>query len=514
MPDQEKVFDLLTPQRQSLLGVVVYLTRNFRAMLTLLITFVAIAASKPAFWLIAGIAIIPIAIILSVLAYYQYRSFTFHVSDNELIIHKGVFFKERTVIGVDRIQSIQVTENLVQRVLGLVALKVDTAGSKGNELEIPALEVKHANALKELLYTRKKELAQSGEFATESVPLGDLEHREIKANEIAEADEPEKQLVHLSLWDLIVVGLTENHLRTGFIAVAFVFGTLSQYKDIYESYLEESVDEYAVQAANAGLMFVLIMVAVFVILSLVISIVRTFLRFFDLKAVLKLQAVEIRTGLVKRETFRVPIRKIQFVQWESNPLRRAVGFESAKIKPSNSVGETAKKQSIEIPALKKEQTEMLAQGIFPGFHEPKSVVMGDEWAYSRYATIISSIIIMPVVAGLFDGFGYLALGILIFIPFIGALGYFFGKTVRVMYDRDYIMIKKGWFFMERIVLPSYKLQSIALKQNVFLNRRNLCHLQFYTAAGARSVRYLNIDEAQAIYNYLLFCVESSTEPWM
>lgn len=514
MPDQEKEFDLLTPQRQSLLGVVVYLTRNFRAMLTLLITFVAIAASKPAFWLIAGIAIIPIAIILGVLAYYQYRSFTFHVNDNELIIHKGVFFKERIVIGVDRIQSIQVTENLVQRVLGLVALKVDTAGSKGNELEIPALEVKHANALKELLYTRKKELEEDQASSTDSVTTSQLKTGDAQAHDIADVDEPEKELVHLSLWDLIVVGLTENHLRTGFIAIAFVFGTLSQYKDVYESYLEESVDEYAVQALNAGLMFVLLMIVVFVIVSLVISIVRTFLRFFDLKAVLKLQAVEIRTGLVKRETFRVPIRKIQFVQWESNPLRRAVGFESAKIKPSNSVGETDKKQSIEIPALKKEQTEMLAQGIFPGFHEPRSVLKGDKWAYSRYAAIISSIIILPLVAGLFDGFGYLALACLLFIPFIGALGFYFGKTVRILYDRDYIVIKKGWFFMERIVLPSYKLQSIALKQNVFLARRNLCHLQFYTAAGARSVRYLKIDEAQAIYNYLLYCVESSTEPWM
>ncbi|NEN22214.1 PH domain-containing protein [Cryomorpha ignava] len=514
MPDQEMEFDLLTPQRQSLLGVVVYLLRNFRAMLTILITFVAIAASKPAFWLIAGIAIIPIAIILAVLAYYQYRNFTFHVSDNELIIHKGVFFKERTVIGVDRIQSIQVTENLVQRVLGLVALKVDTAGSKGNELEIPALEVKHANALKELLYTRKKALAQNANLSADGVLSDELEPGSTKTHEIADEDETEKKLVHLSLWDLIVVGLTENHLRTGFIAIAFVFGTLSQYKDVYESYLEESVDEYALQAANAGLMFVLIMVVVFVVLSLVISIVRTFLRFYDLKAVLKLQAVEIRTGLLKRETFRVPIRKIQFVQWESNPLRRAVGFESAKIKPSNSVGETAQKQSIEIPALKKEQTEMLAQGIFPGFHQPESVLKGDKWAYSRIAAMMSTILILPLVAALFISLGYYALVFLAFIPFVGALGYYFGKTVRIFYDRDYILIKKGWFFMERIVLPSYKLQSIALKQNVFLKRRNLCHLQFYTAAGARSVRYLNIDEAQAIYNYLIFCVESSPEPWM
>lgn len=514
MPDQEKEFDLLTPQRQSVLGVVVYLLRNFRALLTLLITFVAIAASKPAFWLIVGFAIIPVAIILAALAYYQYRNFTFHVSENELIIHKGVFFKDRTVIGVDRIQSIHITENLVQRILGLVALKVDTAGSKGNELEIPALESKHANALKELLYTRKKELEQKDEVATSADAHDELMQTDEKPPEYVVDEQSEKELVHLNLWDLIVVGLTENHLRTGFVAIAFVFGTLSQYKDLYESYLEESVDAYAIQALNSGLMFALMLIGVFVIVSLAISIIRTFLRFFDLKAVLKLQAVEIRTGLVKRETFRVPIRKIQFVQWESNPLRRAVGFESAKIKPSNSAGETAKKQSIEIPALKKAQSDMLADGIFSGFHVPDAMVKADKWAYSRFAMILSAILILPSVAGLYAFLGYYALAFLLFIPFIGALGYYFGQTVRIFFDRDYIVIKKGWFFMERIVLPSYKLQSISLKQNVFLKRRNLCHLYFYTAAGARSVRYLNIDEAQAMYDYLLYCIESSTEPWM
>lgn len=512
MPE-EKEFDLLSPQRQSKLGAVVYLLRNFRALLTALITMVAITASKPGIWLIVGFALIPIVIIVSAIAYYQYRNFTFHISDNELIIHNGVFFKDRTVIAIDRIQSIQVSEHLIQRMLGVVALKVDTAGSKGSELEIPALESKHANALKELLYTRKKQLEQDQSGFAESGETGEFVHGDVEVPAIAD-DEPEKKLVHLSLRDLILVGLTENHLRTGFIAIAFLFGTVNQYQEIYESYLEESVDQYAEQALNAGLMFVFFMIVVFVVVSLLISMVRTFLRFYDLNAVLKLQAVEIKTGLLKRETFRVPLRKIQFVKWETNPLRRAVGFESAKIKPSNSAGETANKQSIEIPALKREQSEMLAEGIFPGFREPESVLKGDKWAYFRFAVLVSSFVILPAVAAMVVFFGYIALLALLIIPIIGALGYHFGKTVRVFFDHDYILIRKGWFFTERVVLPSYKLQSISLKQNVFLNRRNLCHLHFYTAAGARSVRYLKIDEARAIYDYLLYCVESSDEAWM
>ena len=510
MSDPEEEFNLLTPQRQSILGVVVYLLRNFRAMLSIFIAFIAIASSKPAFWLILGTASLPIGIYVSVLAYYQYKNFTFHVSNDELIIHKGVFFKDRIVIAIDRIQTIHVTENLVQRVLKLVAIKVDTAGSKGSELEIPALKEIHANALREMLYARKKEMAKASE-----VEVFQTDEAREEAVAMAYAEENTQEvLVRLSLWDLIVVGLTENHFRTGFVAVAFLFGTLSQYQHILESYINESFDNYATEAIDAGIAVLLALVIIFGIFSVLISVSRTFLRFYGLKAVLRHKSIEISTGLIKREKYSVPDRKVQFIQFDSNPLRRAVGYESAKIRPSSSVGETTKNQRIEIPALKKPEVEKLTEGVFPGFHEPAHFVKGDKWGYFRLALIVSTILLVPPVIFIYFNYGYPALTLLALIPFIGVLGYFYGQTIRVHYDRDFVIIKRGWFFIDRVVFPSYKLQSIQLKQSVFLKRRNLCHLSFFTAAGAKSVRYLNETEAESMYNFLLYCVESSDEPWM
>src|SRR5690606_14196079 len=124
----------------------------------------------------------------------------------------------------------------------------------------------HANELKDMLYSRKKELEQDKWVFSDSAETTHSVGTDSSEVTIEpEEEEAPKKLVHLNLRDLLLVGLTENHLRTGFIAVAFVFGTVSQYQEIYESYLEESVDQYAVQALNAGLMFALAIVVAFIV---------------------------------------------------------------------------------------------------------------------------------------------------------------------------------------------------------------------------------------------------------
>ncbi len=213
MLDQNS-FNIHEPQRQSLLGIVVYIMRNFRVMLTLLLSYLAVAFQSFSVGLISTMILLILALFFVILAYYQYRNFTFHIEDDSLVIHRGVFIKDRLVVSVDRIQSIQITENLVQRVLGLVALKVDTAGSKGSELEIPALQRNIANSLRDILNEKKAEVTEE-EVPTEPVV------KEVKR----------KTLVKLGLWDLVKVGLTENHLKTGMIAIAFVLVRLVNIKN-------------------------------------------------------------------------------------------------------------------------------------------------------------------------------------------------------------------------------------------------------------------------------------------
>lgn len=499
MSDQKQDWNLNEPQRQSMLGVVVYIIRNFRVMITLFLSLIAVSISNVNFGLIAVSVLVPASILFTILAYYQHRNFTFHVEADDLIIHKGVFVKDRTVVSVDRIQSIQITANIVQRILGLVALKVDTAGSKGNELEIPALERDRADALKALLYQKKEGVETTNETSDTTRAI---------------AEESGKLLVRLNLLDLLKVGLTENHLKTGMIAFAFVAGTISQYQDFLTENFDASIDEYTVQAVDAGVKVIIAFVILYTLFSILLSVGRTILRFYDLRASLKQNTIDISTGLLKKNHYRVPVSKVQFIEWSSNPLRKAVGFESAKLKPSNSIGEMAKHQKIEIPALRTDKSELLLNGVFGAFEPPQQSVRINAMAYARLATVISGILFSVVSALIYWKFQWYASIPLGIWAAIIVYSYFYGKSVKLSFSDEFIVIRKGFLFKERVVIPTFKIQSLSLSENLFIKRRKLNHLRLFTAAGSKQVKYISDTDARALYDHLLLRVEQSTAPWM
>ncbi len=277
---------------------------------------------------------------------------------------------------------------------------------------------------------------------------------------------------------------------------------------------EAQVDEYALMAFNSGLKVIVVFLVLYTVFSIVLSVVRTFLVFYDLKAELIDDTVDISTGLIKRNHFRIPIGKVQYIQWTVNPLRKAVGYESALLKPSSSMEDVAKKQRIEIPALRTETSQLLAEGVFGTYSKPVNVLSANAFAYARFALVLSSI---PVVA--LTLVSYFLLPFLSFVPaliwlLIGVLAFFYGRSVRLHYDENFILIKRGVIFKQRVVIPTYKMQSLAVQSNVFLKRRKLSHLKLYTAAGSKRVKYIDTKKANFLLNFGLLQVEKSTRSWM
>jgi putative membrane protein len=49
--------------------------------------------------------------------------------NEEFIINEGIFNKTKTIIQLNRIQQVNINQSLIQRLVGVYELDVDTAGS-------------------------------------------------------------------------------------------------------------------------------------------------------------------------------------------------------------------------------------------------------------------------------------------------------------------------------------------------------------------------------------------------
>ena len=113
------------------------------------------------------IAVVALGVLIiggSILSYWFFR---FQLTGDSILIRQGVVKKKQLDIKFDRIQGINTQQNPVFRAFKLVTVNFDTAGSSGNEGNLPAVTREFADSLRELI-GKKRVATESDEESTES----------------------------------------------------------------------------------------------------------------------------------------------------------------------------------------------------------------------------------------------------------------------------------------------------------------------------------------------------------
>lgn len=510
------MLDISQPTRQSKLSILLYLFKGVKG----LIAFAFFALFSMRSWTntlaILGVtALVTITTLISPVL--QYLFFTFHVENDELIIQKGWLFKERKAIPVERIQSINITQNIGQRLLGLVAVEIDTAGSKAKELEIPALDRHFAEQLKGLLGKKKSNVVAS------VAKQQDAEYENI-SEEIIDKPLESQLILELGITDLLKVGITQNHLRSGGLALGVLFGFWYKIKDVVENYfgdIFESVEvdlEQAVKTpesyGNSLLIFLLTGFLVFLIASVIVSLILAVNKFYNYKAELKDDYLEITMGLLNKKEIKIPLSKIQILEFHSNPLRKLLGFKTARIYQAQSQNNQI--SSVEVPACHLQLQKRLQALIFnETLEQPEKILLPNPWSHARLDMYIASIFGLPLIAiAVYFEFYWAMIIPVLFIVFIGFMGYQYGKNSKLTRDDDFTVFYKGWLFNSIIISPVYKTQAVEKWRSIFIKRRGEAHLQVHTAGGSRQLKYLKEIEINAMQNDINNIVIQSRRSWM
>lgn len=172
---------LYQPQRQSPKAVFLILLKYLRITIRqmwpiLLIVLINPTSGKGIIITIIAFGIALISLIYSLVAYTRYYYF---IQNNELCVRSGVFRKTVLNVPFDRIQSVDFKRNLVHQFLNVVSVQVDTAGSKGSELELDAIELGRAEELRDIVLAYKRaRKVETSEGGSVILPFLWLNHRQ------------------------------------------------------------------------------------------------------------------------------------------------------------------------------------------------------------------------------------------------------------------------------------------------------------------------------------------------
>lgn len=491
--------DLTIPTRQSLKGLVfIFLVsirqavRMFWALIALLVLQKHLFSNKQTL----GIILVTIVVLLIIHTILYYINFYFYVSEGEFVLKKGYLRKKVLSVPLERIQSVNTKQNLIQQLLNVVSLEIDTAGSIGKELKIHALEKSFATELHQQLSAEKKkqEISESD---------NQLEIQEV----------PEKLILNLSTIDLFKIGISQNHLRAGLIIVAFGFQIFQQIQDLFKDKADEYSNEFISFLSNSNWALITFLVVFFLVISVFFSLFRTAFKYFDFKLLKREDTYRIESGLVNKRNIVIPHHKVQELNWETGPLKQLFGICNLVFKQAVS-GQNRRQQLVDAPGCLKKHLELLRTDLFGEDHLselPK--IYADNFFFRRLWVIfgwIPVIILSPFLYAeiLFWG------GTIIWLLAAGGYSYLILKKRYFRMNNEQIMISNGAISHHWKQMELYKIQSVEFRQTIFQKRRSLASLHLMNAAGSMTIPYIKENLAKRIYDYLLYHTEVSEKKWM
>ena len=143
------------PQLQSKIGILVIFTSSFYKVLkAVLISFAYLlfssnAKAKRERGGGGGV----VGLLSLIYSFFYYKKFKFHIDyeQKEFVLQKGVFSTEFINIPFDKIQQVYFKRSIVQRIINVYEVAIDTAGSSQKEVTIKALSKEKADALRSIL---------------------------------------------------------------------------------------------------------------------------------------------------------------------------------------------------------------------------------------------------------------------------------------------------------------------------------------------------------------------------
>ncbi|MCC3358076.1 PH domain-containing protein [Bacillus sp. REN16] len=397
------------------------------------------------YYFLGAAAVILLMLVFGILHWYRY---TYRIENGELRIEYGVFIRKKRFIPIERIQTIDVSAGIIQRIFGLVKLQVETAGG-GMQAEavLTAIKEEEANQLRELLSRSKNHQVEETETLHTRVTY------------------------QITSKELLVLASTSGGIG---IVISGVLAFLSQFAEYlpFEK-LYNTIEKYV---SLSILFYIIVLVALFLLIAWFVGILIMTLRYANFTVVKRDDELFISRGLIEKKQTTIPLTRIQAIRIGENLIRQPLGYATVYIESAGgSLDKGEDFSTVLFPLVKKAAINDLLGHFVPDYQmqEVENYVPSKaKWRY-MVRGMLPFLIFVPAIVTLsyvFSSWGYLAL---VLLP-IGALfGHSRYKVAGWKMEDNQLTLQFRFFSKITVLHHKKRIQSLDKKQSFLQKKKEL-----------------------------------------
>ncbi len=498
--------DFSKPQKQSAAGIIIMaantIQKIIRALAIPFIIFIVKAKTEELFYF--GIVTATLLVLSIAYSYLSYLKFTFFldIEKQEFIINKGVFNKTLLTVQLEKIQQVKINQSLLQKLIGVYSLQIDTPGSDGKEISIKAIDETAAYRLKEYLLNGKKENSADGEISSLTKEVIDI------------------PLLKLSTRTLFKVGLTSHYGRSLALLIGFAYALFHNAKELIKTFDKDNGQVESVIKSGISLFSVGILFGIILFILFAINIIRTFVKYFEFEVSKHKQSLLISSGLLAKKNTLTSPKKVQITTYSQNFFQRKFNLLNMNLKQAHSGKAESEKKlrdaNLEIPGCNPMERDEILKMILGKLPE-KAKTFKPNFRFLNLPIFFKVVFPVAIYFIFWYNFDevkpYYPLSIVYTIIAIVMIYISYTKH-RLMVNQDLIIKKSGiWDITFEHIFP-HKIQAITTFQYPWHKGIDVGHVNLHTAAGIIHFKYGNYSEIKQLVNYWLYQIESGSEEWM
>ena len=282
-------------------------------------------------------AIVALSVVSSVITW---RTRTWELTDAGIMLRSGLVTSKQLQVPYEHIHTVNMSSNLVERVLGLMTLDLDTgaASSEGEATRIRGLQAGMAEALREELFRRKAAmLADQGLDARTAAPDASAEADD-GASPTAPAPSPDACYT-LTTAQLVFAALTEARVVAQ--AAAFLILIVQGINLLQESALVNLSDvagDIAVLPVALLVGAAALLLALALVVGFAVSFVISLIGYAGYRAERAGGRISVERGLLSRTSHAVALERIQSISIRQGLIRQLIGYAEVRASVVGAIG--------------------------------------------------------------------------------------------------------------------------------------------------------------------------------